>query len=247
MLKEKIAIISDIHGNSWALQSVLNDMRSKKIDQIFNLGDSLYGLLDPIGTYDLIIKNHIASISGNEDRIIIDNLKDSKNNTTLSYVRNLIDQDILNWLKNLNETLIFDDFFLCHGTPSRDDLYLIEKVNKFGIEEKNINELKNEIDQINQKIICCGHSHIPNIIKINSNQIIINPGSIGLQAYEDDIPIYHKIETKSPHAKYCIIENLDSEYKFDFINVKYDWKKASSYAKKNNRDDWSNWLETGFA
>ena len=46
MIDKKIAIISDIHGNSIALSEVLQDIMKKEIDTIINLGDSLYGPLD---------------------------------------------------------------------------------------------------------------------------------------------------------------------------------------------------------
>ena len=36
---EKIAVISDIHGNIPALQSVLKDIQTRKIEQIICLGD----------------------------------------------------------------------------------------------------------------------------------------------------------------------------------------------------------------
>jgi Icc-related predicted phosphoesterase len=124
---------------------------------------------------------------------------------------------------------------------------LIEKINNNIVEIKRSNELLKEIYGINQKIILCGHSHTQNIITINSNQFIINPGSVGLQAFEDDLPSYHKIETKSPHAKYCLIELNDNKYAFEFVKVMYDWKKASACAKENNRLDWFNWLNIGFA
>lgn len=53
---EKIAVISDIHGNKWALKEVINDIKERNIDTIFNLGDSLYGPLDPVSTYDILKK-----------------------------------------------------------------------------------------------------------------------------------------------------------------------------------------------
>ncbi len=64
----KIAIQSDIHGNSWALEVVLRDLEGRGPDLIVNLGDSLYGPLDPMGTFDIIRSLPIVSIAGNEDR-----------------------------------------------------------------------------------------------------------------------------------------------------------------------------------
>ena len=51
----KIAFLSDIHGNSWALKAVLNDIKQRGITEIYDLGDSLYGPLDPKGTFHLLL------------------------------------------------------------------------------------------------------------------------------------------------------------------------------------------------
>ena len=36
----KIAIISDVHGNSHALKSVLEDIERRKVEMIINLGET---------------------------------------------------------------------------------------------------------------------------------------------------------------------------------------------------------------
>jgi predicted phosphodiesterase len=100
----KIAVISDIHGNKWALEKVLKDIKKRKIKTIFNLEDSLYGPLDPVGTFKLLSKNKIYNICGNEDRIIFENIKEKTNNLTLNYVSNEFNQEIIKWLKSLKKT-----------------------------------------------------------------------------------------------------------------------------------------------
>lgn len=41
----RIAVLSDIHANSWALESVIADIRQRRADYLLNLGDTLYGPL----------------------------------------------------------------------------------------------------------------------------------------------------------------------------------------------------------
>ena len=243
--EEKIALISDIHGNNWALEEVLKDIKERNIKTIFNLGDSLYGPLDPIETYNLLKKHNIYNISGNEDRIIIENIQRGKNNKTLKYVLYVINQEIIEWLKSLKKTMIIDEFFLCHGTPKRDDQYLIEKIDSRGVIVKNNKEITKEIEGITQKIICCGHSHIFNSIALESDKFVVNPGSVGLQAYTDEIPVHHKMETGTNKASYCIIKKEKNRYTFEKIFIPYDWNSASKYALKNNHKKWAKWLSTG--
>ncbi len=241
---KKIAVLSDIHGNSWALQKVLDDATQKDIDTIFNLGDSLYGPLDPQGTYNLLKEYNIHHISGNEDRIIIENANKKTTNPTLAYVRDAIDNETANWLHTLPQTKTIDDFFLCHGTPTQDDGYLIEHVTKNGVRLKTKIELQAQLNSIKQPIICCGHSHTPHHIAVDSKHII-NPGSVGLQAYDDSTPYYHTMENNHNNACYTIITKNQKNYTFEFIKLDYDYKKAVQFAEKNNRADWADWLRFG--
>ena len=43
----RVALISDIHGNRWALAAVLDHIAGQRVDQIWNLGDILSGPLEP--------------------------------------------------------------------------------------------------------------------------------------------------------------------------------------------------------
>ena len=48
MSRNRIAVLSDIHGNIRALDAVLDDIARRRIDRIANLGDCLYGPFDPV-------------------------------------------------------------------------------------------------------------------------------------------------------------------------------------------------------
>jgi predicted phosphodiesterase len=45
----KIAVFSDVHGNRFALEAVLQDISSHKPDLMLNLGDTVLGGADPAG------------------------------------------------------------------------------------------------------------------------------------------------------------------------------------------------------
>jgi len=57
-------------------------------------------------------------------------------------------------------------------------------------------------------VILCGHTHIQRSVSLPTGQTVVNPGSVGLPAYEDDSPTYHKMESGSPHARYAIVSRL---------------------------------------
>ena len=62
---EKIAIISDIHGNITALKAVLKDIKEKGIKRIFCLGDMLIKCSEPRECVETVLKECEVVIQGN--------------------------------------------------------------------------------------------------------------------------------------------------------------------------------------
>jgi len=240
----KIAVLSDIHGNSWALESVLEDIRQKGVTRIYDLGDSLYGPLDPQGTFELIIRNGIKSLSGNEDRLIVENLDAGVMNQTLNFILSELSINAIDWLKGLPQSRQTDnEIYLCHGAPGIDTEYLIEKLNTEFVGIKDLKKLDELLNGINERIVFCGHSHCQRFVE-TGRKIIINPGSVGCPAFDDDLPVPHKMENFSPMARYCIFET-GKNIKIDQMAVSYDFEKAAKRAEENNRYDWAKWIRTG--
>jgi putative phosphoesterase len=241
----EIAIVSDIHGNSWAFEAVLTDIKSRGIKTIINLGDSLYGPLDPRGTCELLMDNNVLSISGNEDRIILEHPGSKPESGMLEYVKSQIDKDVVNWLKSLPFELIFSGkIYCCHGTPQSDSAYLLERVLPGYISLKEKTEIDDLLKDVQQNVVTCGHSHMQGMVAIG-NKTIVNPGSVGCPAFEDDHPLPHKVENHQPDAKYCVVKFSGKLVNTEHINVPYDFEQAARRAEKNNRKDWAKWIRTG--
>lgn len=64
---DKIAVISDIHGNKTALEAVLKDIHSRNISRIFCIGDIVVKAANPDITVDLIRNNCEVVLKGNCD------------------------------------------------------------------------------------------------------------------------------------------------------------------------------------
>lgn len=245
MIDKKIAIISDIHGNSIALSEVLKDIKNKEIDTIINLGDSLYGPLDPKGTFNLLESYNVISISGNQDRIILENLENKSDLTTLEYVKTQLDNEIVEWLKRLRFDIEIDNDIYCfHASPQSDSEYLLEKLNEGFVSIKESEEIEKLLIDIKQKVIVCGHSHTSKIVN-TENKLIVNPGSIGLPAYDDNLPIYHKMENFNPRANYAVINIFCDSVSVERLSIDYDFEKSARLAETNNRNDWAKWIRTG--
>jgi putative phosphoesterase len=243
----RIAVVSDIHGNRWALEEVLKDIRQKGIQKIVNLGDSLYGPLDPAGTAAILKEIDVVSVQGNEDRIIFEEGPGAEISPTLDYVRDELSQPDLDWLETMEMTAVVDgDLFLCHGTPRKDDEYLLHDILDSGVVLKRFEELMNRTASVAQDVILCGHDHLPNCVSLPNGKMIVNPGSVGLQAYEDDTPFPHGIATGSPLASYCLLARDQNGWLVTHHKIFYDWEAASRRALENDRSDWARWLTTGW-
>ena len=241
----KIAIISDVHGNSFALRAVLEDIRNKSIDTIINLGDSLYGPIDPVGTYELLQENRVISISGNQDRAIIEKLNESTGLITLEFVKSKLNEEIIDWLKSLPFDMVYENkIYGCHASPQSDSEYLLEKLEKDFVKIKESAELESILEKIEQQIIICGHSHVSRIVR-TKNKVIINTGSVGLPAYDDELPIYHKMENFNPFANYSILGFDNNSYIIDRIAINYDFESAAKLAEFNGRKNWAKWIRSG--
>jgi predicted phosphodiesterase len=231
IVPDKIAVISDIHGNRWALEAVLEDIRQRGIETILNLGDSLYGPLDPAGTFDLICAQNIISVRGNEDRIITEKSSSGVPSATLEYVRRCVGRSALNWLKALPATQIrWDDTCMVHGTADRDDEYLLHEVTETGICKRGTDSIVELVPDVPQSLILCGHDHLPGSRELPDGRVIVNPGSVGLQAYDDDTPWPHAVATGSPHARFAVLTKVEANWSVEHVKMVYDWETAADMA-----------------
>jgi hypothetical protein len=74
---------------------------------------------------------------------------------------------------------------------------------------------------------------------------IVNPGSVGLQAYDDDHPHPHVVENRTPHARYAIVERDTAGWQVTLREVPYDHETSAQRAERNGRGDWADALRTG--
>lgn len=65
----KIAVLSDVHGNRFALEAVLEDVVLERPELIANLGDQVWGAADPAGAWRLQQELGAASVRGNTDEM----------------------------------------------------------------------------------------------------------------------------------------------------------------------------------
>jgi putative phosphoesterase len=241
----KIAVLSDIHGNIAALDAVLVHAADRSVDLIVNLGDICSGALFPSETADRLMALSLPTIKGNHERQV---LTQSVEEMGLSdrHAASRLREDQLAWLASLPATLrLSDDVLLVHGTPESDLTYFLETVTEAGLRPATCAEIQERAGDTDAAVILCGHTHIARIIRLDDGRLIVNPGSVGLPAYDDERPYRHVIETGSPHARYAIIDGEDGTWSAELLEVSYDWEQAAQRAEAVGRADWAKALRTG--
>jgi diadenosine tetraphosphatase ApaH/serine/threonine PP2A family protein phosphatase len=248
LLNERIGLLSDVHGNRWALEGVLADAARRGVHRFLNLGDSVYGPLDPAGTARLLMALDAPTVCGNEDRLVVRAVEHPSRGPTLRYVRENLPAACLTWLASLPPTCtVGEEIFLCHGTPRSDEEYLLHRVDPVGAVPRSGAEVAALLTSVTAPLVLCGHDHLPDMRHLPDGRLVVNPGSVGLPAYQDDFPYAHTMAAGSPHARYAILTRHAAGWDVELLTVTYDWGAAATQASMNGRPDWAGWLRTGRA
>lgn len=146
-----------------------------------------------------------------------------------------------------------NDVALCHGTPRSTVEYLLETAEGEGIRMALGSEINERLGQhvpAHIRLLVCGHSHIQRALRQPGGMLIVNPGAVGMPAYDVSRPhplsSYHRVENGSPDARYAIAENIEGQWQVDLVSIPYDFEAAAQLAIRNGRPDWAHALRTGY-
>jgi len=234
----RIAVISDVHGNLPALETVLRDIDLRAPDVIVNLGDCVTSPLWPRETLELLDSRGMPTVRGNHDRIILA-APPEKVTPSVQYSRESLTDVQREALGALPATLQFDDGVLAvHGTPDDDSEYLLEDKVAGRLARSPRNVLDTRLQGVTAGLILCGHSHTQHCAMASGNRLVVNPGSVGCpRATDNDDP--DAVEAGSPHARYAIVTRRNGRWSAELIVLAYDWEAVAERARKNGREDWA--------
>ena len=198
-------------------------------------------------TADFLIAQAWSQIAGNHDR----NLATSDPaglgpSDACAYAE--LGQEALAWVAQLPPSVILHGrVLLIHGTPARDTECLLETVVR-GVPRlaAPTEDTRYRLGNVKTEVVLCGHSHIPRSVRTPSGLLIVNPGSVGLQAYEHDDPEYHVMATGSPDPRYAVIEKTRRQLVGSAGQRSVpDTELVVELANRNGRPDWVTALATG--
>ena len=227
---DKIAVISDVHVNITALRAVLNDIKSRNVNKIFCLGDSVLKSCNSDLVIDLLRENCDVIIKGNCDEAI------SRPDIPKGrfWTRDLIGEDRSAFLHNLP---ISFDFYLSgylirlfHASPfgldyvfnpmfsNENTVYSATEIHNALEMFENTSFLGKIKDDPVPDIIGYGHIHTPNIYRAG-NKTLFNPGSVGMPIEMLNENPNDNTNHFSTVASYVILEGVYNSKDFASISI----------------------------
>jgi predicted phosphodiesterase len=243
----RIAVLSDVHGNLGALEAVLAHAAGQRADITVNLGDLLSGGLQPRETADLLIGLDLPTVRGNHERQLL-TLPAERMGASDRLAHDAITAEHRTWLASLPPTLtVADGVLACHGSPTDDLTYLLETVEGAAVRPATEREVLERLGQAANgwSLLLCGHTHLHRSVRLPTGAFVVNPGSVGWPAYQDDVPHRHVVESGGPHARYAVVDDATGRWEVEFHPVDYDWERAARTAEGNARPDVAHALRTG--
>jgi predicted phosphodiesterase len=227
-------IISDIHGNLEALESVVNHAKGS-YDRILCCGDLVGYGADPNAIVDWVQGNVQAVIRGNHDKVAsgIDQMEDYNPAAVLStiWTRKTLTPDNVEYLRALPQGPVeIDGFSMVHGSPMDEDEYIV-----------GVHEAVCARPFIRTPVTFFGHTHLQGgffmrrssvkeidkvprdrheatVVIDDDSSFLINPGSVGqprdkdpraayaIYSLPDRLVTYHRVEYDIAKAQAKIIE-----------------------------------------
>jgi predicted phosphodiesterase len=228
MQKEKktmrIAVISDIHGNCFALDRVLEDIRRQEIEQIVCLGDAIQGGAQPAETVQRLRELGCPVVMGNADDWLLTGVNTSPHEAISEQqlavrawsLAQLSEEDVA-FIRQFQPTIEISlergkKMFCFHGSPySYDDILLPDTP------EETWSQL---LGGFEAALLTGGHTHTQQLRRLGlSNTWYFNPGSVGF-AYNWQLPTDQF--RADPWAEYAIVTSEGESSGVTFRKIPFD-------------------------
>jgi predicted phosphodiesterase len=228
----KIALISDIHANAEALEAVLADIKTKKVDETLCLGDVVGYGANPNECLELVKKSCSLTLLGNHDAAAVGLLSTQHFNIHAKIAIEWTQENLRDSSKAYLKTLPLKEnqysHTIVHATPYEPNMwYYITS-----LEEAAFNF------QFYETTFCfVGHTHIPIIIVLeHEKEVYVHQGETldygGLDNVRFLINVGSVGQPRDRNSKSCY-GIIDSDAKtFTYHRVAYDVQKAQAKMRK---------------
>lgn len=222
----QVAIISDIHGNAVALDTVLADIEEEDPDQIVCLGDVAQFGPEPIAALERIQQLGCPVVNGNTDEWLftmeIPDEFDEKDKPQEvkdigEWCADQLTQEHERFIKSFEDTVTIElshgIHLLCyHGTPQSPwEILEVESSNE---------KLDQLIESTDADILIGGHIH-NQMLRRYMNVSFVNAGSVGLP-FGTSRQTREEVGGYQPKAEWVMVEASEGAISIDFRQTSFD-------------------------
>jgi predicted phosphodiesterase len=168
------ALLSDIHGNLRALETVLDELAQLGVDGGIVLGDVAQGGDEPAGVLDRLAELGWPVVLGNADAWLLDASLEEADEAALArreWSLAQLDERHLDQIRAFHPTHARDGLLAFHGSPRTFDDVLLPDT-----------EDRSPWEVDGYALLAGGHTHFQWTTRIGE-AVYVNPGSVGLPVY----------------------------------------------------------------
>jgi len=215
----RVAVLSDVHGNAFALEQVLEDLHGESPDVILNLGDQVYGRADPARAYALQRSLDAVEVLGNCELLL------EGDDALASWIRGQLPEGALEHLTKLplTSSVLDGELLACHGDLSDPNGHLFWSWQRGPYHTDTIPQLRRKLEGVTARVVLCGHTHREGLTALGDT-LIVNAGAVSAQIDGD------------PRARWTLLERRKGHWSVDFRRVVYDWTAAARWALEHAPD-----------
>jgi putative phosphoesterase len=215
----KLAIISDIHGNVYALEAVLDAIGQEEVDQLICAGDMVTPLPTSLKVWNILKRMDIPIVRGNHEDYMLSYFASETSAMriepqlkNMKYIAELLSEPVVQAFSELPlchtvSGAAGEAVVICHASPSNNRKSYLD-----GLDEA----MQYDLEHCKGTLIVSGHKHLTDQRTWNGKRLI-SLGSVGLPGHG------------KPHAEYLILtsKKMGKEtWQVTHKTVPYDHHKA---------------------
>lgn len=236
----RIVVLSDVHGNCFALESVLEDLKKTSYDHIVCNGDMIQSGAQPHETVQLLREMKGSIVMGNSDAWLMTGVEtdahliSEERRKKLDIVRawslNQLDEEDRAFINSFQATVNVDlghdrNLLAFHGSPTSFDQFLLPSTPE--------DEFQEILKPYADSILTGGHMHLQYTRRLRDSQnFFFNPGSVGVAYNHEQTNPKGLLD---PWVEYAILTVQKSYVQLEFLRVPLDMNKMADIYRHSDR------------
>lgn len=227
----RLAVLSDVHGNAFAAEAVLQDIKRRSPDLTVNLGDQVWGQADPLRALELQRGLGAVEVRGNNDELLTlppEELPPHKRAVGAWLAEQLpLPERIRLAALPLNVVLVGGEVLASHGTPASpwDSLLLHYDYGTRLLRRRSKAELAERLQGFGgHRVYLVGHMHRADTRRVGDT-LLVASGPVNWPNDGD------------PRAGWTLLERRSGQWHAEHRRVAYDWDAAARWIRNSGAPD----------